>query len=203
MNPSRSFTSFTSSTTSHIAPASLPQRPFVHMVHALSAPSHRRLKRSRLHRGCCDGPPAAPSLGVELLSLGRCDRPTAATSTNAFVAKRSPGTGDWHDRGVSIGIASSGRAGTIALQECDRRAAGAIRRSRTAEFGRLQKSRSSACKSPTLATCVGRCCAPAARPALPLVVRSGSRVPDLAVRHRRHQRRSRRLGSREQQRRRQ
>jgi hypothetical protein len=37
-----------------------------------------------------------------------------------------------------IGIAGSARVGTIALQECDRRAAGAVRRSRTAEFGRKQ-----------------------------------------------------------------
>ena len=43
------------------------------------------------------------------------------------------------DHSVAIGIASSGRAGTIALQECDRRAAGAIQRSRTAEFGRLRQ----------------------------------------------------------------
>lgn len=40
---------------------------------------------------------------------------------------------------VAIGIAGSGRLGTIALQECDGRAAGAIRRSRTAEFERFQK----------------------------------------------------------------
>jgi acyl-CoA dehydrogenase len=42
---------------------------------------------------------------------------------------------------VAIGIASSGRVGTIALQECDRHAAGAVWRSRTAEFGRNQEPR--------------------------------------------------------------
>ena len=59
-------------------------------------------------------------------------------ATARLVAKRSRGVNDRHDRGVAIGIASSRRAGTIALQECDRRAAGAIQRSRTAEFGRTQ-----------------------------------------------------------------
>ena len=44
------------------------------------------------------------------------------------------------DRVVAIGMARSGRHWTIALQECDRRAAGAVRRSRTAEFGRLHNS---------------------------------------------------------------
>jgi hypothetical protein len=46
-----------------------------------------------------------------------------------------------HDRDVAIGIVSSGHVGTIALRECDRRAAGAVRRSRTAEFGRMHKWR--------------------------------------------------------------
>ena len=37
---------------------------------------------------------------------------------------------------VAIGIASSGSGGAIALQRVDRRAAGAVRRRRTGEFGR-------------------------------------------------------------------
>jgi hypothetical protein len=45
------------------------------------------------------------------------------------------------DRDVAIGIAGSGRVGTIALHECDRRAGGAVRRSRTAELGRLRARR--------------------------------------------------------------
>jgi hypothetical protein len=45
---------------------------------------------------------------------------------------------------VAIGIAGSGRVGTIALQECDRRPAGAVQRSRTAEFGRKRSRRLSA-----------------------------------------------------------
>jgi hypothetical protein len=40
MNASRSVTSFTSSTTSHIALTSPSQRPFVHVVHVLTSPSH-------------------------------------------------------------------------------------------------------------------------------------------------------------------
>jgi hypothetical protein len=44
-----------------------------------------------------------------------------------------------NERFVAIGIAGSGRVGTIALQECDRGPAGAVRRSRTAEFGRQQQ----------------------------------------------------------------
>jgi hypothetical protein len=41
------------------------------------------------------------------------------------------------ERIVAIGIADSGPIGTIALEECDR-ATGAIRRSCTAEFGRMR-----------------------------------------------------------------
>jgi hypothetical protein len=41
---------------------------------------------------------------------------------------------DLDERSVAIGIAGSGRVGTIALRECDRRAAGAVRRNRAAEF---------------------------------------------------------------------
>jgi hypothetical protein len=39
---------------------------------------------------------------------------------------------------TAIGIVGSERVGTIGLQECDRRAASAVRRSRAAEFGREQ-----------------------------------------------------------------
>jgi len=41
---------------------------------------------------------------------------------------------------VAIGIAGSRPVGTIAPRECDRRAGDAVRRSRTAEFGRLHSS---------------------------------------------------------------
>ena len=44
------------------------------------------------------------------------------------------------DSSVAIGIASSRPVGTIALEECDRRVAGAVQRSRTAEFGRIRAS---------------------------------------------------------------
>jgi hypothetical protein len=54
---------------------------------------------------------------------------------------RRPGSSGCRDRNVAIGIASWVRVGTIALQECDRRAAGARRRSRTAEFGRMHQRR--------------------------------------------------------------
>jgi len=47
-NASRSVTSFTSSTTSRIALASPSLRPFVHVVHALTAPSHKTTKQPRL-----------------------------------------------------------------------------------------------------------------------------------------------------------
>jgi hypothetical protein len=43
---------------------------------------------------------------------------------------------DRDDPDVAIGIAGSGRVGTIALQECDRRPAGAVGRSRSARAAR-------------------------------------------------------------------
>lgn len=46
---------------------------------------------------------------------------------------RSSATAGARHAYVAIGIASSGQVGAVALQECDRRAARAVRRSRTAE----------------------------------------------------------------------
>ncbi len=43
-------------------------------------------------------------------------------------------------RSVAVGIAGAGPVGTIALEECDRRAAGAVPRDRAAEFGRMRSS---------------------------------------------------------------
>jgi hypothetical protein len=47
-----------------------------------------------------------------------------------------PGSRDFS--AAAIGIASSGRSETIALQECDRRAPGAVPRNHTAQFGPLK-----------------------------------------------------------------
>ena len=82
-------------------------------------------------------PPADPTATIPIAHYRILSKEQLA-ATARLVAKRSRGVNDRHDRGVAIGIASSRRAGTIALQECDRRAAGAIQRSRTAEFGRTQ-----------------------------------------------------------------
>jgi hypothetical protein len=70
------------------------------------------------------------SSGPDGHSAGRCYRAQAAATSSER----------WDERSVAIGIAGSGRVGTIALQECDRRPAGAVGRSRTAEFGRIRKS---------------------------------------------------------------
>ena len=57
----------------------------------------------------------------------------------AIVAKHSPVDANPRHRLVAIGIAGSGRLGTIALQVCDRGAAGAVRSRRNAEVGRQRK----------------------------------------------------------------
>ena len=56
--------------------------------------------------------------------------------TGRWTAPRRP----WQQRKVAIGIAGWRPVGTIALEECDRHAAGAVRRNRTAEFGRYRSS---------------------------------------------------------------
>jgi hypothetical protein len=72
----------------------------------------------------CGNPGRSVADAIVRVSLSRA---------NAIVAKHSPGAGDRHDLGVAIDVGSQ-RVGTIALQECDRRAAGAVRASRTAEL---------------------------------------------------------------------
>src|SRR5205823_13859073 len=72
-------------------------------------------------------------VGVEIAHL------PASTATIASMADRSSAGRRVDDSLVAEAIAGSGRVGTIALQECDRRAAGALRRSRTAEFGRMRR----------------------------------------------------------------
>jgi hypothetical protein len=57
-------------------------------------------------------------------------------ATIAFTAMGSPAPTLPDAWIVAIGIASSGRVGTIALRECDRRAAGVVRRDCAAAFGR-------------------------------------------------------------------
>jgi hypothetical protein len=60
-----------------------------------------------------------------------------------------PGVGEPDRSGhliVAMGIVASGHAGTIALEECDRRASRAPSRNRAAEFGRRRK--------PSIAECL-------------------------------------------------
>ena len=74
------------------------------------------------------------------------------------VAKDLPGDDLARYPVVAIGIASSGCVGTIALQECDRRADGVVRRYCAAEFGRFRKSGGDADDlRPTAAFSAGAC----------------------------------------------
>jgi hypothetical protein len=59
--------------------------------------------------------------------------------TIASTAERSSSGHRVGDCLVAEAVAGSRRIGTIALEECDRRAAGAVVRTRTAEFGRERK----------------------------------------------------------------
>jgi hypothetical protein len=78
--------------------------------------------------------------------VGRSPQRTRASSPNgvvlsageltiAFVANRSSGADAANACWVAIGIAGSRRVGTIALEECNRRACAAVRPNRTAELG--------------------------------------------------------------------
>ena len=79
--------------------------------------------------------PRVLSLLVHLARLG------TSTATIAFIAERSSAGQGAGDCLVAVGITGSGRVGTIALRECDRRAAGAVRRSCAAAFGRKHERR--------------------------------------------------------------
>jgi hypothetical protein len=64
-----------------------------------------RLEQSRPRRGCFDGPPAAPPLAVAAMTLGDSERPAVVEPADAFVAERSPGAGERHDRGLDVAVA--------------------------------------------------------------------------------------------------
>jgi hypothetical protein len=68
--------------------------------------------------------------------LGTVIAPRFRFGDRALVPRTIRSVATPHGWIVAIGIAGSGRVGTIALQECDRRPAGAVGRSRTAEFWR-------------------------------------------------------------------
>jgi hypothetical protein len=101
----------------------------------------------RVRDGClCPGATAFDSgVGLAILAASiherrRFDRERVI----AIVAKHSHAPAEANASSVAIGIAGSRPVGTIALRECDRRAGGAVRRSRTGEFGRLRKSEADA-----------------------------------------------------------
>src|ERR1035438_7487933 len=88
------------------------------------------------------------------------------------------------DRVVAIGMARSGRHWTIALQECDRRAAGAVRRSRTAELGRLHNSEATSPSSAGTYFCLRNAKPLADGPARELPASTARGQPTLGVRWR-------------------
>ncbi len=62
------------------------------------------------------------------------------TRAIASVAKHSRGAGDRRDRGVAVALVSSGEVATIALEECNRRAAGPGPQNRAVRLARIEQA---------------------------------------------------------------
>ncbi len=68
------------------------------------------------------------------------DRPLRSAQTLASMAEHSPGAGHRRDPDVAVALVGSREVATIALEECDRRAAGLVPQNRTVGLARIEQA---------------------------------------------------------------